>query len=237
MRKAVIILHGFTGDLSDNEYLVNDLQLTKKYDVYAFTLKGHAKNIMKIEDYQEWIDDAEDKIKIIMEKYRSVYLVGHSMGGLIASEIAIKHKKIKKLVLAAPAFDYLSKKQILEDLKNFKDIKNEKEIAYNEVFRKGTTVNFKTVLEFTKLVKACEGLPEKIDLPVLILHGENDEVVPLESSKKVFARINSQKKYILSIPKGRHKIFRSDDREELANIIHTFLKGGRKWNTLLNQRK
>ena len=40
-RKAVLIVHGFTGSLYDNEYLMNYLEYDREFDVYAKTLPGH----------------------------------------------------------------------------------------------------------------------------------------------------------------------------------------------------
>ena len=34
-RKAVLIVHGFTGSLYDNEYLMNYLEYDREFDVYA----------------------------------------------------------------------------------------------------------------------------------------------------------------------------------------------------------
>ena len=37
MKKAVLLIHGFVGSLYDNEYLMNYLELDKKFDVFAYT--------------------------------------------------------------------------------------------------------------------------------------------------------------------------------------------------------
>ena len=57
----------------------------------------------------DWINKAEEEIeKIINNGYREIYIIGHSMGGVIASYLASKYKEVTKLVLAAPAFHYLA---------------------------------------------------------------------------------------------------------------------------------
>ena len=107
-RKAVLIIHGFAGGTYDEEELANYLELNRNFDVYQFTLPGHEKNLGKVK-YQEWIDASENQVKwLINNGYGSIYLIGHSMGGVIASYIATKYKEVKKLVLAAPAFQYLN---------------------------------------------------------------------------------------------------------------------------------
>ena len=48
---------------------------------------------------------------LIKHGYKSIYLIGHSMGGVIASYLATKYKQVKKLVLAAPSFTHIASKE------------------------------------------------------------------------------------------------------------------------------
>ena len=231
MKKAVVIIHGFAGSLSDNEYLQTGLELTKKYDCYAFTLKGHDMDMIRINDYNEWLTDFEEKLKPILKKYRQVYLIGDSMGGVIASIMATKYP-IKKLVLAAPAFDYLSKDQITKDIFETKEKIDEKEVGntlYSLLWGRTIRLNIKTLMEFTKLVKNSQHIPEQINIPTLIIHGKNDEIVPFKSSEELFDKINIDKKYLIPLENIRHQIFKTDQYKEINDIVNQFLIGGRKW--------
>ena len=63
--------------------------------------------------------------KIIKHGYKEIYVIGHSMGGVIAAYLASKYKEVKKLVLAAPAFQYFkfegNKINILESIVTCED--------------------------------------------------------------------------------------------------------------------
>jgi dienelactone hydrolase len=50
-----------------------------------------------------------------------------------------------------------------------------------------------TALEWAKKF-TLEGVADKIECPVLILHGENDRVVPLSEAKKLYERVGSKNK-------------------------------------------
>jgi dienelactone hydrolase len=50
-----------------------------------------------------------------------------------------------------------------------------------------------TALEWSKKF-TLEGVAEKVTCPILILHGENDRVVPLEEAKKLYERVGSKNK-------------------------------------------
>ena len=108
-RKAILLIHGFAGGNYDYNSLGNDLELYNSFDVFTFTLPGHERMIIDKVTREDWIKKAEDEIeKIINANYKEVYVIGHSMGGVIASHLASKYKEVKKLVLAAPAFHYLA---------------------------------------------------------------------------------------------------------------------------------
>ena len=117
-RKAILIIHGFAGGTYDEEELANRLELNKFYDVYQYTLPGHSKNLSKVK-YQDWIKKSEDMMNFLIDNgYKSIYVIGHSMGGVIACYLASKYKEVRKLVLCAPAFQYLS---IEKDKKNISE--------------------------------------------------------------------------------------------------------------------
>src|SRR5699024_5290848 len=99
------------------------------------------------------------------------YLIGFSMGGMIASYLAAKHK-VEKLVLLAPSGKYLSWKQLLFD--GFSCIvdglngKLHENTLYLRYRKKIGAVPFQANLEFLKLVRFTRNYLKDIDIPVLI---------------------------------------------------------------------
>lgn len=226
-RKAVVIIHGFAGGTYDQEYLANYLELDKFFDVFTFTLPGHDlvnSNVTK----ENWVGKCESYIKMLIKhKYKNIYLIGHSMGGVIASFLATKYKEVKKLVLLAPAFKYLA----LDSNDNFswvEGIKKSsniiKEYGSEEIISRILKLPFKTVSEFVSLVKQYENVPKQIKVPTLFIHGLNDNIVPIESSNYAYNLIPIQKKEIVFLENVNHDIFRSNKRKEICEIIKKFLK-------------
>ena len=62
-----------------------------------------------------------------------------------------------------------------------------------------------------------------IKVPIILFHGINDEVVPLEFSKKIIKICKKAKKKLIKIKKGDHSLSRKSDLKkickELNNII------------------
>ena len=226
-RKAILLIHGFAGGNYDYGQLGNDLQFIKNFDVFTFTLPGHDKTIINNVSKNEWIKSAEAQlIKIINKGYKEIYLIGHSMGGVIASYLASKYKNIKKLVLAAPAFEYLAfkddKLDVIESLKVIpKLFKNyDSEEILSRIFK----VPIKTIKEFISLVEEHKNDVKNITCPTLIIRGSNDEIVPLSSVDFVFKNIKSISVTSVEIDSLTHDIFVSDRYDDVKKLIVYFLK-------------
>ena len=237
-RKAILVIHGFSGSTYDQEYLRNYLEFYHKFDCFSFTLPAHHQMILNHVKYQDWIDAVEKQMEFILKNgYRTVYVIGHSMGGVLASYLASKYKQIKKLVLVAPAFDSFSKEQYLSDLRNLKNIKNEEDVAYRYLFSKIIRVPAKSLLEFRKLVEELRPSLAQVSCDTLVLHGNQDEVVPYHTVSYVEEqlRFHCKRLHITTVIEGRHNMLRGKKKEKLAEYINIYLIGGRKWKQMKKQ--
>ena len=225
-KKAILIIHGFAGGTYDQEELANYLELNRGFDVYQFTLPGHEKNLSKVEKV-EWISSAEDQIEwLIKNGYNKIYLIGHSMGGVIATYLASKYKEVKKLVLAAPAFHYLN--VIKDDLNVTKSLQKApkiiKDYGSDEIVARMLKFNLSVIKEFMDLVKEYYNYPKEVTCPVLIIQGKNDNLVPVTASEYVYDNIKSKTKILLLVEGLTHDVFRTHKKEQIYNIIQDFLK-------------
>ena len=206
-RKAILIIHGFAGGTYDEEDLANYLELNKFFDVYQFTLPGHNKNLSKVK-YQEWIKSSEYKI------------------GVIATYLSTKYRQVKKLVLIAPAFHYLNvtngELSIKENLKVAPKILET--YGGDEIFARFLKLNISAVREFMMLVKKYYDTPRDVICPTLILQGNNDDIVPISSSKYVYNSLNKNTKKLVYINGVTHDTCRNERQEEIFEVIEEFLK-------------
>ena len=225
-KKAILIIHGFAGGTYDQEELANYLELNRGFDVFQFTLPGHEKNLSKVER-ASWISSAEDEIEwLIKNGYHKIYLIGHSMGGVIATYLASKYKEVKKLVLAAPAFHYLN--VIKDDLNVTKSLKKApkiiKDYGGDEVVARLLKFDLSVIKEFMELVKEYYNYPKEVTCPVLIIQGKSDNLVPITSSEYVYDNIKSKTKFLVFVEGLNHDVFRTVKKEKIYNIIEDFLK-------------
>ena len=225
-KKAILIVHGFAGGTYDQEELANYLELNRNFDVFQFTLPGHDKNLSKVE-HQAWESASEEMIEWLIRKgYNKIYLIGHSMGGVIATYLASKYKEVKKLVLAAPAFHYLN--VIKNDLNVGKSLKIApkiiKDYGGDEVVARMLKFDVSVIREFMDLIKHYYDYPKYVTCKTLIIQGKNDSLVPVTSSEYVYNNINTNKKYIVYLDGETHDLFRSEKQEETFKLVEQFLK-------------
>lgn len=222
---AVLIIHGFAGSTYDQELLANYLELNR-FSTFTFTLPGHEKSFLKKVTKEEWINECKKQIEtLITHGFTNIYLVGHSMGGVLASLLATEYNEVKKLILAAPAFKYLTFEE--EEFKLLNAIKNSPKVfkSYKKEDIISRMIQFPASVakEFMDLVEESQDLPSKIECPVLLIQGTDDLIVPLKSSEYVYDNLKTNNKKIIVLDKVTHDIFRSKDLEPLFLDIINFL--------------
>ncbi len=114
----------------------------------------------------------------------AVTLIGSSLGGLTAAWLAEKYPQVRKLVLLAPAFEFLSHWLRQLGKEKLKQWQLEQDLmVYHYGEKRSLPLNYNFVLDAAKyqenqLLRA---------VPTLILHGVDDEVIPIAASRN-FAR-------------------------------------------------
>ena len=239
-KKAILMIHGFVGGCYDYDNFQNELQLIKKFDVYTFTLPAHDKMIVKDVKYTDWLHEAENQLNfLISNNYKEIYLIGHSMGGVIATHLASKYSQVKKLVLVAPAFRYFYFKDGKVNIKGINEtIKSLPSLLKNpdkdKIIERIAKTPITTMLEFTKLVTNCENDVKNITCPTLTIRGLDDKIVPLESTEYVYNSIKSKTNILINIKDVTHHCFTQKRKEEVKHTIKDFLikKSYKKKETL-----
>jgi len=96
--KTLVLIHSGGTDLRDWEMIAPEL--AGEYRIIMYDQRGAGQSPLPIEPTNH-VTDLEDLLASINEN--SVILIGHSMGGQIATDFALKHpEKVEKLILIAP---------------------------------------------------------------------------------------------------------------------------------------
>ena len=212
----IIFLPGFMSDIEGKKP-----QSFKKYAVknklgfLAIEYYGHGKSSGKFTEgnISKWTSDARIAIKKIVKKNNFV-LVGSSMGSWLSlNQFKFFNEQIKGFLGIGSAPEFLERLMWNKFTKKIKK-QIKKEGFYN---LKHGNYEYPITYQLIKDGRKNKILNRKINtlIPITMLHGAKDEVVPLSFSKKVLKIFPKSKKKLIVINNGDHSL---SNKKELKKI-------------------
>lgn len=234
--KPVILLHGWLCSLDTMKPIENIL--SKKFKVYNVDLPGFGKSDMpenpfSTEDFANFLDEFIKKLDI-----KNPILIGHSNGGRTAINYAGRNLgEINKIILIDSAgikpkrgLSYYIKVYTFKTLKHILNIFPKTEM-FNNIrerllgkFGSSDYKNSSEVLRKTMSIIINEDQTEilkNINVPTLIIWGENDDATPLSDAKIMEKNIKDSGLVVL---KDAGHFSYLDKYQEFTSIITSFLK-------------
>lgn len=221
--KVVVLAHG-TGSTKDRIPYVNlERSLNAKgIATLRFDFFGHGESEGKFEDLTmtEAIKDVLAAIKFAKTKgFREIGLMGCSFGGMASIMAASQSKDLCVLALKCPVSDYMQVFTGLPEDYPLEQWKNNGFIYYVNAENKKFRLNYTYFLDVIKI--NVYAAAKNITIPTLIVHGDADDVVPVEQSKKTASLIKNCKLEI--IPKAGHDFSGPGQFEKMQKLIADFL--------------
>ncbi|MBU8906692.1 alpha/beta hydrolase [Desertibacillus haloalkaliphilus] len=224
-----LCLHGFTGEPWEVEPVADYFQKQKQnWLVYTPTLPGHGPDgNLKDVTYKQWVYAAEVAAEELLKRCSTVYVIGFSMGGMLASYIAAKYP-IDKLVLLSAAAYYMNPQQLLQDLKQAVRLrlqgKLQDDVLYQRYSKKVADTPMTAVFQFMQAVKRIRPYLKKVTVPTLIIQGEQDGIIPKKSADYLYTTISSKKKRLVFLRKSKHMVCHDFEKDQLIEEIEQFLE-------------
>lgn len=179
---TILYFHGNAsnnGDVVDNAAIFNQIGLSTLLIDY----RGYGKSIGTFPSETRVYEDAEAAWNYLTKtkqiKPQDIFVYGHSLGGAIAIDLAIKQPDMGGLITEG----------------TFTSIKNT--ASYNPLFKL-----FPLNLIVTQRFDSISKIPS-LQTPLLMFHGDNDEIIPPEMAKELFDNA-PQPKSLIFIPEAEH---------------------------------
>ena len=221
----IVFLPGFMSDIEGKkpQYL---FKFAKKNNLGFLSLEysGHGKSSGNFTkgNISIWSNDAKKIIKKIVKK-NNIILVGSSMGAWIAlNQFKYFKSQIKGFVGIGSAPEFLTR---LMWSKFTKKIKREL-LKTGKVLIKSGGYEYPITLQLIKDGKKNKILHRKIKskIDVTMIHGQKDEVVPVNFSRLVLRVFSKAKKKITIIKKGDHSLSSQRPLKKIIKELHTIIK-------------
>jgi alpha-beta hydrolase superfamily lysophospholipase len=246
-RAVLINLHGL-GDHSGLYGALADRMVASGFAVHAFDLRGNGRSPGKRGHVDAWSDYREDLRRFVElvrheELGRPLFLLGNSMGGLIVLEYALHYPEgLRGVIAAAPPLGRLTVPPVLLalgrvmsriwpsfSLKTGMDLAGlaqdptvTAELLADPLFHRLGSARLST--EVQAAITRVQARAAEFPLPLLVLHGSRDGMVPPEGSRTFVARVGHPDKRLIEYPEGRHVLFADTDRERVLADLEQWIE-------------
>ena len=232
----VLVVHGIAEHLHRYDEVVKELNKSG-YNVFRFDHRGHGRSGGP-RGYLKSIDLTLGDIQEVLQHVRKlnnlkIFLLGHSLGGGIVNIYASTIGDIDGYISSGAATNNVKQLNI------FKVIPYQifRKVTIKNKFADGSLSSIKEVEEaYTNdpyvikkyklgylgevMLKGAKRLKKNyhnIKMPVLILHGKLDPIVPVEFSKNLFNKIASDDKELVIYENSYHEIYNDIERIDVIN--------------------
>ncbi|MFC2158224.1 alpha/beta hydrolase family protein [Acidobacteriota bacterium] len=220
---VAVLCHGFATSKESRTYLDLESRLFREgIDSFRFDFFGHGESGGRFEDItvSEAVDDVLCSVAFVRQLgYERIFLVGSSFGGLASIIAAAEIPELTALVLKSPVSDYISRLLVNNDGVNVEEWKTQGFIELPPFEGSTLRLNYGFYPDAEK--NSGYDSAGKIGCPVLIVHGNEDESVPLEQSLKLNKIIPDCSLQI--IHGADHRYSRPEDFEDMLDRITRFL--------------
>lgn len=231
--RAVLLLHGFTGNTNDVKRLGRFLS-ERNYTVHAPLYKGHGgdpQTLINTDPMEWWNSVLEGYDELRNRGYEEIAVAGVSLGGVFSLRLGEERPTKAIVTMSAPALeksiDSLQERIIDYTIKykklsgTFDETKDKpEEIA--KVFRMPSLEYLQSMINDTS-----SKLPT-IQTPVHVLRGLRDDDYYCESADLIYNSVKSRIKSVKSFINSGHILTLDQEKELVFEEIYHFFEG-LKW--------
>jgi pimeloyl-ACP methyl ester carboxylesterase len=174
--KKILLVHGWSGRGTQLVKIADEF-LKLGYSTISFDAPGHGKAPGKTSNMTEFIASV---LQIEKECGPFEYAIGHSLGGMTVLNSIKRGLNIKKAVIIGSG-------DVVEDILNDFVLK----LGMKSTISKRMKSDFENKLGETMNSFSAYIAAKDISIPVLVIHDENDDDVPVTASHHIYEHLNN----------------------------------------------
>lgn len=231
-RVGVLVLHGFTSHIScvsNLRFPLEEMGLPYRIPL----LRGHGTRWEDMEGVTsaDWFEDAENSMLDLMSECRKVIVVGLSMGGLLALDLAARwRREVVGVVTIAAALKFRDPLSRVSPLiakfvkswpspNTYNDPELEKQ--RNRNYPRFPTSAFVSLYMYSKAVKNVLSF---VIADALIIHSRKDRVILPKSAEIIHNRISSKNKRLVWFEESGHEMLLDLEADKVTAVVGDFIR-------------
>lgn len=236
--RGIVVLFHSLGEHSGRYEAVAGKLREAGYGVYRFDFRGHGRSDGPrgdVQNFQDYLNDADAVVEHARKALGPLplFLIGHSMGGLVAAAYAAEYPdKVAGEVTTGAAMRLMPALDFLKGCSRYSHSERGDErfsfvMPYWQETGEASWGQDRLVLDSVTVrlagkvwIQGADWFAPRlkdVTTPVFILHGEEDCLVPPESSRWFYEGVSSQDRSLHIYPKRGHVLL-DGDAEVLGDI-------------------
>ena len=227
--RAVLLLHGFTGNSADVRMLGRFLE-KKGYTCHAPIYKGHGVPPEQLVHTgpEDWWKDVMNAYQHLKDQgYEKIAAVGLSLGGVFSLKLAYTLPILGVVPMCAPMYiksEEIMYQGILAYAREYKkrEQKSPEKIEQEMFEFKQTPMN--TLKALQELIRDVRNNVDMIYAPTFVVQARHDEMINTDSANIIYNGVESTLKDIKWYEDSTHVITLDKERDELHEDVYNFLE-------------
>jgi carboxylesterase len=232
-KRAVLLLHGFTGNTNDVKRLGKYLS-DRNYTVHAPLYKGHGGGpdlLIQSNPTDWWNSVIEGYDELKSHGYEEIAVAGVSLGGIFSLKLGEERPTKAIVTMSAPAMSKSTdslQNRIIDYAINYKKLSGTYDETVDSPARIAEMVKMPSLNYLQTMINDTSEKLNSIETPVHILRGLEDDEYYCESADLIYSSVNSRIKSVKTFINSGHILTLGKERELVFEEIYRFFEG-LKW--------
>lgn len=232
--RAVLLLHGFTGNSADTRMLGRYLQ-KRGYTSHAPHMKGHGvppEELVKTGP-DDWWEDVKAAYDYLRELgHEEIAVGGLSLGGVYSLKLAY-NKPVKGLFTMCSPMETQNEEKLYKGVAAYaRKYKQNEQKPAEQVESEMAAFEGTQTETIRKLLGLNEEVRSNIDTiyaPVFVAQGSKDQMIDINSANVIYNAVETDHKTLKWYEESGHVITLDKERDQLHEDIYEFLES-LDWN-------
>lgn len=228
-KRAVLLLHGFTGNTADVRMLARFLE-KRGYTCHAPLYKGHGvpPEELVLSGPEDWWQNVMEGYEFLQQQgHKEIAVAGLSLGGVFSLKLGYT-VPIKGIVpMCAPAYiksEEVMYEGILEYARGYKQLEGKREAQIEQEMIEFQKTPMKTLKALQNLIADVRDHIDMIYAPLFVVQARHDRMINMDSANIIYNNAESLQKELKWYEESGHAITLDKEKDLLHEDVYQFLE-------------